>query len=98
MGPCPDVYKRQEHTEFLHLLAQFLDVVADDAVIDVHIGAVVEQVQGEMCIRDRCGALPESAHGLPEWSVPGHPTARRPSRNNRCGRGYSPIHPHKRCV
>ena len=34
-----------EHTEFLHLLAQFLDVVADDAVIDVHVSAMVEQVQ-----------------------------------------------------
>ena len=34
-----------EHTELLHLLAQLLDVIADDAVVDVHVGAVVEQVQ-----------------------------------------------------
>ena len=32
------------------------------------------------------GALPESAHELPEWSAPGHPAAHRPLRNNHCGK------------
>ena len=41
----PHLILHNEHTELLHLLAQLLDVVADDAVIDVHIRAVVEQVQ-----------------------------------------------------
>ena len=41
----PHLILHDEHTEFLHLFAQLLDVVADDAVVDVHIGAVVEQVQ-----------------------------------------------------
>ena len=41
----PDLILDDEHSELLHLLAQFLDVVADDAVVDVHIGAVVEQIQ-----------------------------------------------------
>ena len=42
----PHLILHDEHTEFLHLFAQFLDVVADDAVIDVHVSAMVEQVQG----------------------------------------------------
>ena len=42
----PHLILHDEHTEFLHLLAQLLDVVADDAVVDVHVSAVVEQVQG----------------------------------------------------
>ena len=43
-----DVYKRQildhQHTDFLELLAQLLDVIADNAVIDVHIALVVEHI------------------------------------------------------
>ena len=43
---CGDTEHRWSgYTEFLHLFAQFLDVVADDAVVDVHVGAVVEQIQ-----------------------------------------------------
>ena len=42
----PDLILHNEHTELLHLLAQFLDIIADDAVVDVYIGTVVEQVQG----------------------------------------------------
>ena len=34
-----------QHTDFLHLLAQLLDVVADKAVVHIHIGSVVEQIQ-----------------------------------------------------
>lgn len=51
----PDLILHNEHTEFLHLLAQFLDVVADDAVIDVHIRAVVEQVQTALDVDLQCG-------------------------------------------
>ena len=34
----PDLILHNEHTELLHLLAQFLDIIADDAVVDVYIG------------------------------------------------------------
>ena len=59
------MYKRQhlilhdEHSELLELLAQLLDVIADEAVVDIHIRSVIEDVQRavnidfkEMCIRD----------------------------------------------
>jgi len=51
----PDLILHDEHTEFLHLLAQFLDVVADDAVVDVYIGSVIEQIQGAFHIDFQCG-------------------------------------------
>jgi len=51
----PHLILHNEHTEFLHLFAQFLDVVADDAVVDVHIGAVVEQVQTTLDVDFQCG-------------------------------------------
>ena len=35
-----------QHTDFLKLLAQFLDVIADNAVVDVHIALVVEHIEG----------------------------------------------------
>ena len=34
-----------EHTQLFELLAQLLDVKADDAVIDIHVGVVVKNVQ-----------------------------------------------------
>ena len=34
-----------QHTEFFQLLAQLLDVEADDTVVDIHVGVVVENVQ-----------------------------------------------------
>ena len=43
---APDLILNDKHTELFHLLAQFLNVVADDAVINVHICAVIEQIQG----------------------------------------------------
>ena len=42
----PHLVLHHQHPDLLHLLAQVLDVKADDAVGDVHIGAVVEDVQG----------------------------------------------------
>ena len=50
-----DLILHNEHTEFLLLFAQFLDVVADDAVIDVHIRAMVEQVQTTLDVDLQCG-------------------------------------------
>ena len=37
-----------EHTQLFELLAQLLDVKADDAVIDIHVGVVVKNVQRTM--------------------------------------------------
>ena len=51
----PHLILHNEHTEFLHLFAQFLDVVADDAVIDVHVSAMVEQVQTTLDVDLQCG-------------------------------------------
>ena len=35
-----------QHPQLFELLAQFLDVIANQPVIDVHVRPVVEQVQG----------------------------------------------------
>ena len=43
--PVPDLILHDEHTQLLELLAQLLDVVADEAVVDIHIGTVVENIQ-----------------------------------------------------
>ena len=42
---APDGILYHQHPDLLELLAQLPDVVADKAVVDVHVGAVVEQVQ-----------------------------------------------------
>ena len=42
----PHLILDNQHTELLQLLAQLLDVVADNAVVDIHIGAVVEHIEG----------------------------------------------------
>ena len=41
----PNLVLHDEHTELFHLLAQLFDVIADDSVVDIHVGAVVEQIQ-----------------------------------------------------
>ena len=41
----PHLVLDHQHTDFFQLLAQLLDVVADDAVIDVHIALVVEHIE-----------------------------------------------------
>ena len=51
----PDLILHNEHPQLFHLLAQFLDVVADDAVIDVHVSAMVEQVQTTLDVDLQCG-------------------------------------------
>ena len=42
----PHLILNHQHTDFLELLAQFLDVIADNAVIDVHIALVIEHIEG----------------------------------------------------
>ena len=41
----PDLILNDQHPQVLQLFAQVLDIVADDPVVDVHVGAVVEYVQ-----------------------------------------------------
>ena len=42
----PHLILYHQHTDFFKLLAQFLDVIADNAVVDVHIALVVEHIEG----------------------------------------------------
>ena len=42
----PHLVLNHKHTDFLQLLAKLLDVIADNAVIDVHIGSAVEHIEG----------------------------------------------------
>ena len=39
---APDLILYHEHSKLFQLLAKFLDVVADQPVADVNIGAVIE--------------------------------------------------------
>lgn len=47
---APDLVLDDQHTELLQLFAELLDVVADQAVLDIDVGAVVEEVQGSLHI------------------------------------------------
>ena len=40
----PDVILNNQHTDLFQLIAQFLDVKADDTVVEVDIGSVIEQI------------------------------------------------------
>ena len=40
----PDLILYDQHTKLFELFSQFLDVVADDTVVNVHVRAVVEHV------------------------------------------------------
>ena len=42
----PHLILNYQHTDFFKLLAQFLDVIADNPVINVHIALVVEHIEG----------------------------------------------------
>ena len=44
--PAPHLILRDQHAQLLQLFAELLDVVADQAVVDVHVGPVIKQVQG----------------------------------------------------
>ena len=41
----PYLILHHQHPDFFELLAQLLDVIADNAVLDIHIGTVVEHIQ-----------------------------------------------------
>ena len=41
----PHMVLYDEHPDFLELLAQLLDVVADDAAIHIHVRVMVEHIQ-----------------------------------------------------
>ncbi len=47
---APYLVLDDEHADLLELLSEFLDVIADEPVVDVHICPVVEQVQGALDI------------------------------------------------
>ena len=55
----PHLILHDEHSELFELLAQLLDVIADEAVVDVHIGSVIEDVQRAVNIdfKGSCDAL-----------------------------------------
>ena len=42
----PYLILHHQHPDFLQLLAQLLDVIADDTIVDVHIGSVIEHIEG----------------------------------------------------
>ena len=41
----PDLILHYQHPDFLELLAQLLDVVADDAAVHIHVRVMVEHIQ-----------------------------------------------------
>ena len=41
----PHLILHDQHTELFELLAEFADVIADKAVVDIHIRPVIEDVQ-----------------------------------------------------
>ena len=50
----PDLILHHQHTDLFQLLAQLLDVIADNAVVDVHIALVVEHIEGAGHIDFQC--------------------------------------------
>ncbi len=58
----PNLILHNQHTELLELLAEFADVIADEAVVDIHIRSVIEDVQRAVNIdfgrQLRCAAPP----------------------------------------
>ena len=50
----PNLILNNQHTDFLQLIAKLLDVIADQTVIDVHIGSIVEQLQRTLHIDFQC--------------------------------------------
>ena len=55
----PHLVLDHQHPDLFQLLAQLLDVVADNAVVDVHVAAVVEHVEGagDVDFQRRCDVL-----------------------------------------
>ena len=50
----PHLILYHQHTDFLELLAQFLDVIADNPVINVHIALMIEHIQRTRYIDFQC--------------------------------------------
>ena len=55
----PHLILHNQHTELFKLLAEFADVIADEAVVDIHIRSVIEDVQRAVNIdfKGSCDAL-----------------------------------------
>ena len=55
----PHLILHNQHTELLELLAEFSDVIADEAVVDIHIRSVIEDIQRAVNIdfKGSCDAL-----------------------------------------
>ena len=55
----PDLILDDQHTDLFQLLAQLLDVVADDAAAYIHIGVMVKHIQraGDIDFQSRCDVL-----------------------------------------
>ena len=55
----PHLVLHHQHPDFLQLLAQFLNVITDNAVVDVHIGSVIEHIEGagHIDFQRRCNVL-----------------------------------------
>ena len=50
----PDLILHNQHSKLFQLLAKFLDVIADKAVLNVHIGSVVEEIERALHIDFKC--------------------------------------------
>ena len=50
----PDLILDDEHAQLLQLLAQFLDVKANQAVLDIHVGPVVKDIEGATDVDFQC--------------------------------------------
>ena len=56
---APDLILHHQHADFLELLAELLDVVADETVLHIHVGTVIEEVQraGDIDFKSGCHVL-----------------------------------------
>ena len=45
---APDLVLHDQHADLFQLLAEFFDVIADQTVLDIDVGPVVEEVQGSL--------------------------------------------------
>ena len=50
----PHLILDHQHTQAFELLSQFLDIKADNAVVDIHVGTVVKNIQTAMHIQFQC--------------------------------------------
>ena len=50
----PHLVLDHQHTQAFELLSQLLDIEADNAVVDIHIGTVVKNIQAAMHIQFQC--------------------------------------------